>query len=127
MPSIFGTPVIRTTIPPELANEAALLSYLGVSPKELNKIWWFRGRMYHTFGISKRQGKSRIINAPDARLKHLQRRIAALLDQLYRVRHPVHGFVAAKSVKTNALAHLRKRFVMNLDLKDFFHQSPRLA
>ena len=107
-------------MPPELASEAALLTYLGVSAKELKKIWWFRGRMYRQLKIPKGKDKTRIINAPDERLKHLQRQIAPLLDQLYRVRNPVHGFVAGKSVKTNALAHLRKRFVLNIDLKDFF-------
>lgn len=119
-PFIFGTPILRVSIPPELASEAALLTYLGLSAKELKKIWWFRGRMYHRFEIAKGKEKTRIINAPDERLKHLQRRISLLLDQLYRVRNPVHGFVARKSVKTNALAHLRKRFLLNIDLKDFF-------
>lgn len=76
--------------------------------------------MYRQFEIGKANGKSRIINAPDRRLKFLQRQIAPLLDQLYRARGPVHGFVAGKSVKTNALAHLRRRFVLNIDLKDFF-------
>jgi RNA-directed DNA polymerase len=107
-------------LPAELASEAALFNYLGMSAEELNKIWWFRGRMYHQFEIAKGKGKTRIINAPDERLKYLQRKIALLLDQLYRVRNPVHGFVAGKSVKTNALAHLRNRFVLNIDLKDFF-------
>jgi S1-C subfamily serine protease len=103
-----------------LVSEAALVAYLGVSAKELKKIWWIRGRMYHQFEIAKGKGKTRIIYAPDERLKYLQRQIAPLLDQLYRVRNPVHGFVAGKSVKTNALAHLRKRFVLNIDLTEFF-------
>lgn len=116
----FGTPAIRATIPPELADEASLLGYLKMSQAELKKIWWFRGRMYQQFELGKASGKTRNISAPDKRLKHLQRQIAPLLDSLYRVRHPVHGFVANKSVKTNAEAHLRKRFILNLDLKDFF-------
>ena len=119
-PLIFGTPVVRVSMPPELASEPALLAYLGVSKRELKNIWWFRGRMYNQFEIAKGKGKTRIINAPDDRLKYLQRQIVSLLDQLYRVRNPVHGFVAGRSVKTNALAHLRKRFVLNIDLKDFF-------
>jgi RNA-directed DNA polymerase len=118
--AFFGTPIVHIPIPPELANEAALLTYLGMSAKELEKIWWFRERMYHQFEIAKGKGKTRVINAPDKRLKYLQRQIAPLLDKLYRVRNPVHGFVADKSVKTNAQAHLRKRFVLNIDLKDFF-------
>lgn len=121
MPHFFtGTPVARVSVPPELASEAAFLTYLGITPKELEKIWWYRGRMYHRFEIAKGKGKTRIIYAPDERLKFLQRQIAPLLNQLYRVRNPVHGFVPGKSIKTNALAHLGKRFVLNIDLKDFF-------
>ena len=119
-PSPLGSPSPRFPIPAELASEAALLAHLGVSSQELKRIWWFRERMYHQFEIAKGGGKSRVINAPDKRLKHLQRQIAPLLDQLYRVRNPVHGFVVGRSIKTNGLAHLRRRFVLNIDLQDFF-------
>jgi len=108
-------------LPVELASEAALLGYLGVSPKELKKIWWYRATMYHIFPVSKGpSGKQRIITAPDNRLKMLQRKLATLLDQLYRVRNPVHGFVPNRSVKSNAEAHINRRYVVNIDLKDFF-------
>ncbi len=116
---IFGK-VVPTTIPPELANEAALLAYLRMSPAELKKIWWYRARMYREFCISKRSGKLRTITAPDCRLKIVQRKLDHLLRQMYRVRNPVHGFVPERSVKTNAEAHGRRRFIVNLDLKDFF-------
>ncbi|MDF3150885.1 reverse transcriptase domain-containing protein [Mesorhizobium sp. XAP10] len=115
----FGK-LIPIEIPQELADEATLLSHLGLSPKELKKIWWYRGRMYHQFPIAKGSGKVRLITAPDKRLKILQSKLALLLDQLYRVRNPVHGFVPERSVKTNAEAHGRRRFIVNLDLKDFF-------
>lgn len=107
-------------IPPQLADESALLTHLKMSPAELKKIWWYRGRMYSQFNIAKGSGKVRTITAPDKRLKTIQQKLAPLLDQLYRVRNPVHGFVAARSVKTNAEAHCRRRVVVNLDLKDFF-------
>lgn len=122
MPSltrIFGKH-IPIAIPPELASEAALLAHLGVSAKELKKIWWYRGAMYEQFSIAKGSGKTRLITAPDNRLKMLQRKLAQLLDQLYLVRNPVHGFVAGRSVKSNAEAHINRRHVINLDLKDFF-------
>jgi len=116
---IFGKH-IPIPIPPEFDDEATLLAYLGMSAKELKKIWWYRSGMYHQFEISKRLGKSRLISAPDARLKMLQSKVALLLNQLYRVRSPVHGFVPDRSVKSNAEAHGRRNFVVNLDLKDFF-------
>lgn len=107
-------------IPPELADESSLLAYLGMNDAELAKIWWYRNRMYSQFNITKKSGKSRTITAPDHRLKIIQRRLAVLLDKLYRVRNPVHAFVPARSVKTNAEAHGRRRYVLNLDMKDFF-------
>jgi len=107
-------------IPPQLADAATLLAHLELSTKELKKIWWYSGRMYHQFSIAKGAGKVRLITAPDRRLKILQSKLAPLLDQLYRVRYPVHGFVPERSVKTNAEAHGRRRFVVNLDLQDFF-------
>ncbi len=118
---IFGaTPRVYIPIPPELASEADLLTHLGVSQTELKKIWWFRHRMYHDFNIAKGNGKLRVINAPNDRLKYLQRKIADLLVTMYRIRNPVHGFVTGKSVKTNAASHLNGKFLLNIDLKDFF-------
>jgi RNA-directed DNA polymerase len=110
----------RAAIPAELADEAALLAYLGLGAGELKKIWYYRGRMYQHFSIAKGPNKVRMISAPDERLKSLQRKLAGKLAELYRARNPVHGFVADRSIKTNALAHMPRRFVVNIDLKDFF-------
>jgi RNA-directed DNA polymerase len=117
--AFFGRP-IRIAIPAELGDEAALLAYLDLSPAELKKIWYYRRRMYKHFSIAKGSSGSRMISAPDERLKYLQRKLADKLSEIYRPRKPVHGFVAERSVKTNALAHLNRRFVVNIDLKDFF-------
>ncbi len=117
--ALFGKP-IRVTIPEELANEAAFLAYLHISARELKKIWYYRRRMYHHFSIAKGPNKVRLISAPDQRLKILQRKLAETLNKIYRPRKPVHGFVADRSVKTNALSHLHRRFVVNVDLADFF-------
>ena len=118
-PPYFGA-ASRGEIPPELASEFALLAYLRMSPGELKKIWWYRRRMYQNFAIAKGKGKARIISAPDRRLKFVQRRIAELFDAIYKRRNPVHGFVSDRSVKTNALSHIKSKFVLNFDLENFF-------
>ncbi|MEN8980996.1 MAG: reverse transcriptase domain-containing protein [Planktotalea arctica] len=122
MPSAFhlfgGTS--RAKIPPELSSKSELLKHIGVSPAELKKIWWFRHRMYSHFNISKRSGKFRLISAPDYRLKMLQQKIARSLSDLYNPRKPVHGFVPDRSVRSNAESHLRRNFILNVDIKDFF-------
>lgn len=117
--SFFGTSV-KVNLPNELTSEVELMKFLVLSAAELKKIWWYRSSMYRVFDISKSEGKSRIISAPDHRLKMMQRKIASSLGQLYRPRNPVHGFVEGRSIKTNATAHLRGKFVMNLDIESFF-------
>ena len=110
----------RVALPNEFKSTEDLLVHLGVSKAEMNKIWWFRSRMYSHFDISKSNGKKRIISAPDRRLKMIQRSIADSLTEIYRPRNPVHGFVLGRSVKSNAMIHLRRRYILNIDLKDFF-------
>ncbi|MBD8546030.1 reverse transcriptase domain-containing protein [Sphingomonas sp. CFBP 8760] len=96
------------------------MKHLGLGAAEAKKIRYYRSKMYRTFDIRKKSGKARVINAPDRRLKILQRKICDLITPLYRRRNPVHGFVADRSVKTNAQSHLGGKFIVNLDLKDFF-------
>lgn len=117
--SMFGA-AVHVEIPSELQDEASLLKYLGLSPAELKKIWYHRERMYADFDVSKKNGKLRQINAPNRRLKYIQRLIATKLDLLYRHRKPAHGYMKDRSVKTNASSHLKQRYVLNLDIKDFF-------
>lgn len=122
MPSAFylfgGTS--RIVIPHEMSSKSELLKHLGVSPSELKKIWWFNHRMYSHFNISKKSGKPRLISAPDYRLKMLQQKIARSLSRVYNPRNTVHGFVHDRSVKSNAESHLRRRFILNADIRDFF-------
>lgn len=84
---------------------------------------------YSSFTIGKKSGGSRVINAPDPRLKTLQRHLTNLLSDCQREilkakekshRPLAHGFVENHSIATNAAEHTGRRFVLNLDLKDFF-------
>ena len=110
----------RINIPAEFADEATLLAYLGMTAAELKKIWYYRAQMYRIFSIGQSPGKVRIINAPDKRLAFMQRQLAHKLAELYRLRNPVHGFAPKRSIKTNALVHLNRRFIVNVDISDFF-------
>ena len=50
----------------------------------------------------------------------LQSRIADLLSELYIPRDSTKAFVKGRSIKDNAKPHVRKSFVFNIDIKDFF-------
>lgn len=77
-------------------------------------------RRYVTFEVPKRSGGSREIRAPGTALKLLQRKLNQVLQAVYEPRDSVHGFVPERSVRTNAGAHTRRRYVFNVDLEDFF-------
>jgi RNA-directed DNA polymerase len=75
---------------------------------------------YRHFEIPKRSGGMRQIHAPVGLVRDLQDRLHAELKQLYRAHPNAHGFVDARSVASNAADHAGKRWVLNVDLEDFF-------
>lgn len=76
---------------------------------------------YKDFKIpKKRRGEFRTINAPCAGLKCLQACLNKVLSGLWQPHEAAMGFVAGRSVVDNAKAHVGRRYVYNIDLKDFF-------
>lgn len=83
---------------------------------------------YFEFEISKKSGGTRTIAAPTDKLKRLQSNLGNLLSICLQELETsgarktpfVHGFVKGKSILTNARVHRNKRWVLNLDLHDFF-------
>jgi RNA-directed DNA polymerase len=78
-------------------------------------------KRYIDFSIPKKSGKLRIISAPCTSLKILQRKLSQVLYCVYEPKAGVQGFVPNRSILTNAKKHVHKRFILNIDLKDFFH------
>lgn len=80
---------------------------------------------YSSFEIKKRSGSLRTINAPKAGLKSILKCLAVLFESVYEANKSVTGFVSGKSIVDNALQHVNREFVYNIDLKDFFHSFDR--
>lgn len=80
------------------------------------------GARYKEFTIPKRSGGTRRICAPRLALLRLQRDILRLLESDYRPRAHVHGFVGGhqRIIVSNARQHVGKRWVLNIDLEDYF-------
>jgi RNA-directed DNA polymerase len=77
-------------------------------------------KRYVTFSVPKKSGDPRTISAPRTALKILQRKLSQVLYSVYEPKVVVQGFVPARSILTNAQQHTGQRFVLNIDLKDFF-------
>ncbi|MGH9194342.1 MAG: adenylate/guanylate cyclase domain-containing protein [Acidimicrobiia bacterium] len=75
---------------------------------------------YRSWTIKKKWGGVREIRSPRLALLRVQQRLRAILDDVYEPPASAHGFIYARSVRTNALPHVSSNLVLNLDLVDFF-------
>ena len=116
----YSIDLFASPFPPNLKTKQHSSPISGSAPRNSRKSGTIEGGCIAISRLPRDQIRSAVISAPDERLKFLQRKLADKIAQLYRPRNPVHGFVADRSIKTNALAHMRRRFVVNVDLKDFF-------
>jgi retron-type reverse transcriptase len=109
-------------------NDFAVL--LGYQPKMLSYLLYKlpNDKRYFTFSIPKSTVGFRIINAPDKRLKLLQQKLTDLLYDCYAIIRKSnkttlilsYGFQKNLSIFNNANKHKNKRYVFNIDLKNFF-------
>jgi hypothetical protein len=77
-------------------------------------------RHYHYRAAVKRSGDVRLLEAPKARLKALQRQILTGILEQVPAHNAVHGFIKGRSIKTFVTPHAGKRVVLRMDLQDFF-------
>ncbi len=89
---------------------------------------------YKTFTIPKKDGGKRQIEAPGTDLKKILARLNRYLQSVYifEKSSAAHGFVTSvrndtdrRSVVSNAKKHLGKAYLLNVDIKDFFHSVTR--
>jgi RNA-directed DNA polymerase len=98
-------------------------SLVGVSLPTLTWVLYGpkRDSFYASWQIAKRNGRGvREIRAPRSTLYWIQRRLHEVLQAQYEPRKPTNGFVLRRSVVSNATPHVGRRWVLNVDLKDFF-------
>lgn len=110
---------------PSIETAGDLAAWLGVSAAELA---WFAnlkglggGKLdhYHYHSVGKR-----IIEAPKARLKALQRRILSGILEKVPAHPAAHGFVKGRSIVSFVTPHAGRRVVLKMDLTDFFPSIP---
>ena len=114
----------------DIQSRNELADYLSVPRNKLTHILYVKkpDSYYTTFEIPKRNGETRTICAPSGDLKTLQEKLSNML-WLYQksiweekgIKPNIsHAFEKEKSIITNAKIHRNKRFVLNLDLENFF-------
>lgn len=109
---------------PPVASVGTLATLLGINQ---GLVWSFVNktrRHYRTFFIPKGR-RSRRIDAPRVALKVPQTWLAAQLASLYECPDHVFGFVRGRSHVDAALMHAGARWVLSIDISDFFPSTPQ--
>ena len=106
----------------KLSSLQDLASFWEVAPSQLSYYAFHIDKRdsYKTFSVPRRYGRHRQIDAPVPTLKYIQRLIHESLTRVYGPHPSVHGFRSERSIVTNAKNHLGRRYVLNIDLEDFF-------
>ena len=114
----------------EIKTRNDVAKVLKIPVKDLTYVLYVKGvdDLYKSFDIPKKSGGTRRINAPKKKLLFIQKRLSDILceyqQQIYKTDSSKgkisHGFIKGKSFITNASVHRNKRFVINIDLEDFF-------
>jgi len=106
----------------DLKTRADVASLVGMTVHQLH--YYLFGltseRRYARLSLRKRSGGVREIRSPIAPLKAAQRIVAEHLSAFYEPRGNVYGYVDGRSIIGNAACHSPKRWVLRVDLQDFF-------
>jgi RNA-directed DNA polymerase len=107
-----------------LETPADLARALGVTAPVLRWMCFHRdvspSSHYHFWTIPKRDGSRRTIMAPKRELKVAQRWLLRNVFEKLPVHAAAHGFLAERSIASNARVHAGADVIVKVDVKDFF-------
>lgn len=129
-PLLYQPPALRGLLLPLTASVRELADLLELSDGQLAWLADVRGmertvdgerlRNYRYRCVPRRNDLPRVIEAPKARLKEIQRWILRAILNHVPAHDAAHGFTPARSAVTHAELHTGQVAVLRLDLKDFF-------
>ena len=127
----MGVTTLVAPYTPRFEKEAVIwcAALLGVEVNRLEEILNNVSGHYQEFWMRKRSGGYRMISAPDKDLQAIQSTIYSRILSSVTIVHPAAvGFRCGRSVVDNAAPHLGKRYVLKMDIHDFFGsiRSPRV-
>ncbi|MEW4569028.1 reverse transcriptase family protein [Tautonia sp. JC769] len=109
---------------PPLDSPRDLAEALGLTIAQLRWLAFHRDAAtslhYRRFTIPKRDGSERAIWAPMPTLKAAQHWILRNIAEKLPVHGAAHGFLAGRSILSNARNHVDSAIVVKMDVKDFF-------
>jgi RNA-directed DNA polymerase len=130
-PAFAPLPAFASMHPPRIETVGDLALWLGIPMSRLD--WFADEKRQHgttdipilrhynyRFAPKRSGGPPRLIEAPKAELKSIQRRILSEILDLAPVHPQAHGFVRGRSCLSAAQIHAGEHVVVCADLRDFF-------
>lgn len=109
---------------PVLHTPADLAVVLGLSISKLRWLCFHTEAatriLYVQFEVPKKSGGTRTLSAPHSLMASVQDWVLGSILAKLPTEDSAHGFVSGRSTITNALPHVRKDVVVNVDLEAFF-------
>lgn len=106
---------------PVIYNLRHLRKYLNIKKKDQDKLFGVdRDALYKEFYIPKKSGGFRKIQAPSEFLETRQRWVKENILDKIKFSDYAKGFKKKTSIVDNAKEHCNKKYVLNIDLKNFF-------
>ena len=97
-----------------------LCALLGLKKFYVTSVIFCSKAHYREFEIKKRSGGTRAIRAPYPSLLYMQNWIYKEILLKCKINGTAHGFVRKRSILTNANVHKGQKYLLKMDLKDFF-------
>lgn len=110
---------------PPVTSRLTLAAMLGLNPGLVWSIERKTEKHYRTFYIPKGNGQQRRIDAPRVALKLIQKWLSIQLGMAYTPTDHVFGFVTGRSHVDAARVHVNARWVLSVDIRDFFQSTPQ--
>lgn len=78
-------------------------------------------KTYKCYQIPKNSGGFRLIANPPFALKVVQRLLIKILEERFFISDCAHAYEKKRSIKSNALCHVNSRFLLKMDLNNYFN------
>ena len=108
----YQTPFIRDTF--------QLAHVVGTFQKSLFAFSKSTSQHYKRITLRKKNGGTRVIHAPDSQLKYMQMNILRNILSKIEVSPYATAYVKGKRLQDNAAPHIRHRYLLKMDVTDFF-------
>lgn len=106
----------------KLQSRDDIAKLLEITTKQLNFHLYVLSstKKYKVFTVPKKSGEPRQISAPVSPIKVIQRKLVQVLESVYQPKLTTYGFVKGRDIIKNARLHKKRRYVLNIDLENFF-------